>query len=167
MLGCSQCTLPHAVFEQPAAVAGDIKPEIARLSYRARYRKRFAGWEVIDHLLAGATTHGARCCQLFEKSWIERCHDLLSAQQQSVEMVALRNGLMQRGPIVDVVAFENGNPVKVVGEHPCRHQSCQTSADDDRLLPKVIRHVYVSMDDAHLICASIDDGDLSPLQTQV
>ena len=74
---------------------------------------------------------------------------------------------MQRGPIVDVVAFENGHPSKWSASTRAVIRSGQTSADDDRLLPKVIRHVCVSMDDAHLICASIDDGDLSLLQAQV
>jgi hypothetical protein len=75
-------------------------------------------------------------------------------------MVALGNGVMPRGPLVYVVAFENSYPVKVVGEHLCRHQSCQTSANDDRLVPKVLRHVYASIDDVHLICASIDNVHL-------
>src|SRR5439155_3375034 len=93
-VGMLQGTLPHAVFEEPTTVAGDIKPEVTRLSHRARDRKRLASGEIEHQLGAGATTHCAQCSQLVEKARIQQYHDLLSTQQQPVEMVALRNRLM-------------------------------------------------------------------------
>jgi hypothetical protein len=69
-VGMPQGTLLHAVFEEPAAVAGDVKPEIARLSDRARHRKRFAGWEVEHHLRAGATPHRTKRFQLLYEARI-------------------------------------------------------------------------------------------------
>jgi hypothetical protein len=67
-------------------------------------------------------------------------HDLLSTQQQPVDMVGLRNGLMERGLVVDVVPFEDGDRVEVIGEHPRRHQSREAPADDNCVLTKVRDH---------------------------
>jgi hypothetical protein len=76
-----QGTLPHAMFEEAATVAGDIKSEVARLSHRACERKGLARGEIVHELCAGSATHGAKGIQLVKKTGIQRRHDLLTAQQ--------------------------------------------------------------------------------------
>jgi hypothetical protein len=58
------------MFEEPTAVAGDIKPEIARLAHRARDRKCLARGEIVHQLCADATTHCPKGVQLVEKAGI-------------------------------------------------------------------------------------------------
>jgi hypothetical protein len=63
-----------------------------------------------------------------------------------MEMGALWDGLTQRGLIIDVVPFKDGDGVEVIGEHPRRHQSRDATADDDRPLTDVMRHAHSSID---------------------
>src|SRR5687768_7712183 len=69
-VGVRQGTLPHAMFEEPSAVAGDIKSEITRLSHRARDRKCLTRREIVRKLFADATTHCPKGVQLVEKAGI-------------------------------------------------------------------------------------------------
>jgi hypothetical protein len=55
-------------------------------------------------------------------------------------MVALGNRFMQRRVDVEVISLKHGDNIKVIGEHPCGHQSCQTPADDHRMSAKAILH---------------------------
>ena len=102
-------------------MAGNIKPEVVRLAHGARGRKGFASGEIENEFGAGATTHSAEGVQLVEKAGIQGRHDLLSAQQQSVEMIALGNRFMNPRLSVDVVPFEDGDSVKVISKHPRGH----------------------------------------------
>jgi hypothetical protein len=54
--------------------------------------------------------------------------------------------LTQRGSIVDMIPFEHGDGVEVIGEHPCRHRARHAPADDDCLLTDVMRHADSSLD---------------------
>jgi hypothetical protein len=54
--------------------------------------------------------------------------------------------LVQRRLVFDAVPFENDDRIEVIGEHPCRHQARQATADDDGLSAEVIRHTYPSSD---------------------
>jgi hypothetical protein len=58
------------MFEEPTAMAGDIKPEVTRLSHRARDRKCLARREIVHKLFADATTHCSKGVQLVEKAGI-------------------------------------------------------------------------------------------------
>ena len=69
-VGMFQGALSYAILEEPATLAGDIKPEVARLSHRSRGRKRLAGGEIENEISAGATTHRAQCFQFFDKAGI-------------------------------------------------------------------------------------------------
>src|SRR4030095_165370 len=134
-------TLPHAVFEEPTTVAGNIKPEIVRLAPRNRGRKSFTtSGRIENELGTGATTHSTKGVQLVAKAGIQRRHDLLPTQQQPVEMVTLGNRFMNPRPGVNVVPFEDGDSIKVVGEDPRGHQSRQAATDDHRLLTKTMCH---------------------------
>ena len=55
-------------------------------------------------------------------------------------MVALRDRLMQRWSVFDVIPFEDGDSIKVLGEHPRGHQSREAPADDDSMLTEAIFH---------------------------
>src|SRR5262249_51216523 len=158
-IGMLQGTLPHTVVEQPTTVAGNIKPEVVRLTHRARGRKGFPSGEIEYELGAGATTLGTKGVQRVEKARIQRRHDLLSAPQQPVEMVALGNRFMHARLGGDVVAFEDRNCVKVIAEDPRRHQACQAPTDDDCVLPKVMCHTnllsFCRCVSAHVLQASV------------
>src|SRR5262249_13730434 len=54
-----QGTLPHAVFAKPATVAGNIKPEVVRLTHCARGRQGCTSGEIEDELGASMTTSSA------------------------------------------------------------------------------------------------------------
>src|SRR5262249_16825788 len=58
-----------------------------------------------------------------------------------VEMVTLGNRFMHPRLSGEVVAFEDRDRVKVIGENPRRHQACQAPTDDDRVLTKVMCHM--------------------------
>src|SRR5262245_9282752 len=136
-----QGTLPHAVFEEPATVAGNIKPEVVRLAHGTRGRKCFTtSGRIESEIGIGTTTYGTKGVQLVTKAGIQRRHDLLPTQQQPVEMVALGNRFMNLRPGVNVVSFKHGDSVKVVGEYPRGHQSRQATPDDHRLLTKTMYH---------------------------
>ena len=54
-------------------------------------------------------------------------------------MVPLRNRFMQcRVASVNVIALKHGDSIKVIGEHPCGHQSCQAPSDDHRVSAKAM-----------------------------
>jgi hypothetical protein len=57
-----------------------------------------------------------------------------------MEMVPLRNRLMQCRSRVDVIALEHGDRREVVGEHPGGHESREAAADDHCVLTKVRDH---------------------------
>jgi hypothetical protein len=46
---------------------------------------------------------------------------------------------MKRWPVFDAVPFENGNSLKMIGEHPRGRQSSQATADN-----QVIQHAFLS-----------------------
>ena len=56
-------------------------------------------------------------------------------------MVPLRNRFMQcRVASINVIALKHGDSIKVIGEHPCGHQSCQAPSDDHRVSAKAMLH---------------------------
>src|SRR5262245_19066276 len=121
-VGMLQGTLPHAVFEEPTTVAGNIKPEVVRLAHGARGRKCFTtSGRIESEFGIGATTHGTKGVQLLVQAGIQRRHDLLPHQQQPVDMIALGNRFVNPRPGANVVSFEDGDSVTVVGEYPRGH----------------------------------------------
>ncbi len=143
MLVCLAVHCRTQVLEERATLAGDIKPEIARLSHGSRNRKRLAGGKIENELSAGATTHRTKCFQLFDKAGVQRGHYLLSTQQQPMDMAALRNRLMKCWPVFNAVSFEDGDSVKMIGENPRGHQTSQATADNDSMLAEVISHAFL------------------------
>jgi hypothetical protein len=47
---------------------------------------------------------------------------------------------MQRWQWCDVVPFEDGDGVKVIGEHPRGHQASQAATDHNRVLTEAMFH---------------------------
>src|ERR1700739_2900524 len=59
-----------------------------------------------------------------------------------MNMAALRDRLMKRWPVFDAVPFEDGDSVKVIGEHPRSHQS--------RPAPETCFGIFYRRKQAHL-----------------
>jgi hypothetical protein len=55
-------------------------------------------------------------------------------------MIALWNRFMQYGPWFDVVPFKYGDRLKVIGEHPCGHQTRQAATDNHSVLTEAMSH---------------------------
>jgi hypothetical protein len=77
-----------------------------------------------------------------------------------MDMAPLRHGLPKCWPLFEAVSFEDGNRIKMIGEHPRGHQSSQATADHDCMLAAVIPcalftlHSIEPIDSFHQACAS-------------
>jgi len=73
----------------------------------------------------------------------ERRQHLLTAQQQGVVVMPMRDRAVERRAILDRVALQHRHRLEVIGEDPGCHQSGHASADDDSLLPEALVHVGI------------------------
>src|SRR5262249_6972042 len=75
----------------------------------------------------------ARIDHVGEQSRIERLEFPGAAGHQEVDVTALRDGGAVGRTVGEIVAFEDRDPLEVVGEHPGRAQPGQARADDHRV----------------------------------
>ena len=79
-IGMLQRALPHTVFEKATALAVEIDPEVAPLSYPARKRKCLASGEIEPEVSAHAAPYRPEFFQCIDETRIQRRHHLQSPQ---------------------------------------------------------------------------------------
>jgi hypothetical protein len=134
-------TLPDKIFEKAAAHDVALESEIAGLSHREGGVVSFAIGTIPGNVYSRSETHSAEPPKLLGKAGEKRRHHVLPAEQQSVDMVALWDRFVERGPIFDPVALEHGDAVEVVAEHSCAHQSRQAAADYNCMVSQPAHHL--------------------------
>jgi hypothetical protein len=65
---------------------------------------------------------------------------LLSAQQQGMQMVSLRNRFMDSGFAHDVIALKDKDLIEMISQYPSRHEPSYAAADYHRILTGVFWH---------------------------
>src|SRR5580704_11252968 len=113
----------NVIFEQAAAHDVALEPEVARFPDRSGPVVALAIGAAKGDIDSRSETHRAEAFQFLGKAGIEQRHHMLSAEQQGVDMIALRDRLVEHRPIFDMVALENSDAVEVVSEHCRAHES--------------------------------------------
>jgi hypothetical protein len=134
-------TLPDQMFEETATHDVALESEIAGLFDRLGGVVSFAIGTVPGDVYSGSETHGSAPPQFLGKARKKRRHHVLPAEQQNVDMVALRDRSVEHGPIFDLVALEQGDAVEVVAEYSCAHQSRQAAAYHNCMVSQPARHL--------------------------